>query len=180
MDQDDERDEAIVEAKIAGTSTRALAKQYGCTSRDIERMIDAKLDYELDNRQRLRLVKVSTERILSWMKPFYEKAVKDKDVAAGTLCCKLEERLSLLLGTDAPTNQRIDVYQVEAQQQPTQYERIRDAIMRVVNEAPPAQRAVIKKMEELGPEKVLELINAGNGQAPDGQVTGTEEPDRSK
>jgi hypothetical protein len=44
------------------------------------------------------------------------------------LCCKLEERLSLLLGTDAPTNQRIDVYQVEAQQQPTQYERIRDAM----------------------------------------------------
>src|SRR6516165_7479802 len=121
MDQDDERDEAIVEAKIAGTSTRALAKQYGCTSRDIERMIDAKLDYELDNRQRLRLVKVSTERILSLMKPFYEKAVKDKDVAAGMLCCKLEER--------PPTNQRIDVYQVAAQQQPTQYERIRDAIM---------------------------------------------------
>jgi hypothetical protein len=63
-----------------------------------------------------------------------------------------------MLGLDS----KLDVVQVQAQKEPTQHERIRDAIMRVANSAPPAQRAVIKKMEELGPEKVLELINAGN------------------
>jgi hypothetical protein len=62
---------------------------------------------------------------------FFERAVKDKDVPSGTLCCKLEERLALLLGLDHPTTQRVDVYQVEQQQQPTGHEQIRAAIMRV-------------------------------------------------
>jgi hypothetical protein len=128
MDQD-ERDEAIAEARISGTSSRALAKQYGCTNREIEEAIDRRLSYELDNRQKLRLVKLSLGRIEALILPFFEKAVKDKDVAAGTLCCKLEERLSLLLGLDSPTAQRVDVYQVEEQRRPSQHELIRDAVM---------------------------------------------------
>jgi hypothetical protein len=131
MDRDDERDEAIAEARISGTSSRALAKQYGCTNREIEEAIDRRLSYELDNRQKLRLVKLSLGRIEALMFPFFEKAVKDKDVAAGTLCCKLEERLALLLGLDHPTTQRVDVYQVEEQQQPSGHEQIRAAIMKV-------------------------------------------------
>jgi hypothetical protein len=165
MDQDDARDEDIVSARIEGTSLRALAKQYGCTGREIEDAIDRRLSYELDQRQRLRLVKLSVARIESLMLPFYERATKDRDVAAGTLCCKLEERLALLLGLDHPTQSRVDVYAVEAQKQPTQYEQIRAAIMRVVESAPPAQRAAIKRMEELGFDKALELLNAGNGAA---------------
>jgi|AmaraimetFIIA100_FD_contig_121_54697_length_2953_multi_3_in_0_out_0_4 hypothetical protein len=139
MDQDDARDEAIAEARISGTSTRALAKQYGCSGREIEEAIDRRLSYELDNRQRLRLVKLSVGRIESLMHPFYEKAVKDKDVAAGTLCCKLEERLSLLLGLDAPTAQRVDVYQVERQQQPSEHEQIRAAIYAIARGNPDYQ-----------------------------------------
>jgi hypothetical protein len=129
MDQDDARDEAIAEARISGTSSRALAKRYGCSNREIEEAIDRRLSYELDNRQKLRLVKLSVSRIEGLMLPFYEKAVRDKDVAAGTLCCKLEERLALLLGLDHPTTSRVDVYAVEQQQQPSEHERIRDVIM---------------------------------------------------
>jgi len=160
MDDDNERDEAIVSAKIEGASTRALARQYGCTSREIEQIVDAKLDYELDNRQRLRLVKLSTERILSLMVPFYEKAVKDKDVSAGTLCCKLEERLSMLLGTDAPTQQRLDVYAVEAQQKPSQHERIRDAINGFWDRLPPAQKELRERLHNIDAEEALRLLDA--------------------
>jgi hypothetical protein len=128
---DDQRDEAITAARISGTSSRDLAKQYGCSSREIEAAIDRRLDYELDNRQRLRLVKLSVGRIEALMSPFYEMAVKDKDVAAGTLCCKLEERLAMLLGLDAPLQSKVDVYQVQASSQPKSFDRIREAIYRV-------------------------------------------------
>lgn len=88
----DERDEAITAARIAGTSSRALAKQYSCSNREIEEAVDRRLSYELDQRQRLRLVKLSVGRIETLMSSFYERAVKDKDVSAGVLLCKLEER----------------------------------------------------------------------------------------
>jgi transposase-like protein len=182
MDRDNnERDEAIVDARVTGVSTRALAKQHGCTGPEIEEAVDRRLSYELDNRQRLRLVKLSVARIEGLMRPFYERATKDRDVAAGTLCCKLEERLSLLLGLDQPTQSRVDVYQVEAQQQPSSHEKIRDAIMHMVEQAPPAERALRKRLDELSAEQALALLNAGNGQALDsGHTTGTELPDRSK
>jgi hypothetical protein len=61
------------------------------------------------------------------MAPFFERATKDRDVAAGTLCVKILERRALLLGLDSPV--RIDVTQVQAQQQPTRHERIKAALM---------------------------------------------------
>jgi len=127
--QDNERDEAITEARIAGTSTRALAKLHNCTGREIEEAVDRRLDYDLDGRQKLRLVKLSVGRIEALMTTFYERAVKDKDVAAGTLCCRLEERLSLLLGLDHPAQSRVNIYAVEQQQKPSQYAQITAALM---------------------------------------------------
>jgi len=130
MDDDSERDEQITSQRIAGTSTRELAKQHGCTGREIEEAVDRRLSYELDNRQRLRQVKLSVARIESLMHPFYEKAVKDKDVSAGVLCCKLEERLAMLLALDQ-NSMRVDVYQIQAAEQPKSYEKIRQAVYRV-------------------------------------------------
>src|SRR5262245_13991165 len=127
----DERDEAITAARIAGTSSRALAKQYSCSNREIEEAVDRRLSYELDQRQRLRLVKLSVGRIETLMSSFYERAVKDKDVSAGVLLCKLEERLAMRLALDASTTQRVDVYQVTAAEQPKSFDRIRQAIYRV-------------------------------------------------
>jgi len=131
MGQDDERDEQIVSARIAGESSRALAKLHGCLSREVEEAVDRRLDYTLDNRQRMRLVKLSVERISALMKPFYERAIRDKDCAAGTLCVKLEERLSLLLGLDVPLQARVDVYQAQVDQEPTSFEKIHEMILRI-------------------------------------------------
>jgi len=127
----DERDEAIVSARIEGTSTRALATRFGCTGREIEEAIDRRLNYELDARQKLRLIKLSVGRIEALLALFFERATKDKDVSAGTLCCKLEERLSMLLGLDVPLQSRVDIYAVERQQGPTEHNEIKAAIMRM-------------------------------------------------
>jgi len=127
--QDDERDEDIVTARISGTSTRALAKLHNCSNGEIEAAVDRRLSYELNDRQRLRLVKLSLGRIEALISPFFEKAVRDKDVQAGTLVCKLEERLSLLLGLDHPVQARVDVYAVEQRQQPSSYAKITEVLM---------------------------------------------------
>src|SRR5262249_27183858 len=116
---------------IAGTSARALAKVHGCTSSDIEAAVDRRLDYGITNDLRLRLVKLNVERLEQLMAPFFERAVKDRDVAAGTLCYKLAERLSLLLGLDQPAQSRLDVYQVQAAQEPKSFEKIRRAVYAV-------------------------------------------------
>jgi hypothetical protein len=62
-------------------------------------------------------------------------------------------------------NVRLDPYSAQVKEEPSRFEKIHAAIMRVANEAPPAQRAAIKRMEELGFEKALELLN-GNGAGP--------------
>src|SRR5215471_7928873 len=132
MEQDSERDESITDQRIAGVSSRALAKAHQCSTAEIEAAVDRRLDYTLDNRQRMRLVKLSVERISALMKPFYERAIRDKDRAAGTLCVKLEERLSLLLGLDVPLQARVDVYQVQAEEQPTSsFSRVHETILRI-------------------------------------------------
>jgi hypothetical protein len=131
MDLDDDEAEAITAARISGVSSRVLATQRGCSNSDIEAAVDRRLSYELDGRQRLRQIKLSVARIEGLMLPFYEKAVRDNDVAAGTLCCKLEERLSLLLGLDQSPTARVDVYAYRAEQQPRSFDRIREAVYRV-------------------------------------------------
>ena len=131
MDRDDDRDESIVEARITGTSTRALAKLHRCTSSEVEEVIDRKLDFVLDGSARLKAVKLDLARIETLMAPFFERATKDCDVAAGTLCCKLLERRALLLGLDQSPTARVDVYQIQASEQPSRHDRIMDAIMRV-------------------------------------------------
>src|SRR5262249_4756862 len=104
------------------------------------------------------------------MQPFYERATKDRDVQAGTLCVKILERRALLLGLDQPTQSRVDVYQVEAQQAPSSYDTIHAAIMGLVEQASPAEKALRKRLEQVSAERALELLgplqlNGGNGDA---------------
>src|SRR5262245_31187704 len=123
MDHDD-RDDLILDERIAGKSTRAIAKQYRCSSGEVEAAVDRRLNYDLDNNMRLRAIKLDVARLEGLMQPFYERATKDRDVQAGTLCVKILERRALLLGLDSPT--RVDVVQMQAQEQPSDHDRIRE------------------------------------------------------
>jgi hypothetical protein len=123
---DDDRDDLILEGRLAGRSVPAIAKQYRCASSEVEAVIDRRLNFALDNDMRLKAIKLDVARLEGLMAPFYERATKDRDVAAGTLCVKILERRALLLGLDSPV--RIDVTQVELQQAPTRYEKIKQAL----------------------------------------------------
>jgi hypothetical protein len=170
MGQDNRNDNAMLEERIAGRSIIAIAERYECTTSDVEGAIDRRLNFTLDNDQRLKAVKLDVTRLEALMLPFFERATKDRDVQAGTLCVKILERRALFLGLDQPTQSRVDVYQVEQRKQPSQYEQIKAAINRMWEQQPPVKRALHERLDQLTPEKALELLgplepNSGNGAA---------------
>jgi len=152
MGQDD-RDDVILEERLSGRSVLAIAKQHHCTSGEVEAVIDRRLNYDLNNDMRLRAIKLDVARLEALMQPFFERATKDRDVAAGTLCCKLLERRALLLGLDQPTQSRVDVYQIQPREKPDSFDKIHAAIMRVVEEKRRAKNGD-GAVEELPPRAV--------------------------
>jgi len=155
-----EQDEAIYAAWEGGKTLRVLAREFGVSVMEAERAIDRCLPV-FNSQTQMRAYKREIQKLEDLGSKYHAKAMRDEKPEDAHIYARLNERYCAMQGWSS-VNVRLDPYSAQTEQQPTQYERIRDAIMRVVNEAPTAQRAVIKKMEELGPEKVLELINAGN------------------
>jgi hypothetical protein len=85
--------------------------------------------------------------------------------AAGHLDLRLRERRAAMWGYDSPI--RFDMVAVEAHKEPSSFDQIHAAIMRVVEEAPPAQRALRKRLEELTAEEALERLGLPQ---PDGET----------
>jgi hypothetical protein len=151
MDHDN-RDEAMLEERLSGRSVQIIARQHHCAIAEVEAVIDHRLGGEIDNQMRLKAIKLDVARLEGLMQPFYERATKDKDVAAGTLCVKILERRALLLGLDSPT--RVDIVQMQAAQQVPRHEKIRQVIMNL--------------------RTSVQLPNDGNGQQPSGDVSPTD------
>jgi hypothetical protein len=128
MGQDD-RDDAMLQERLSGRSVQIIARQHHCAIDEVEAVIDRRLGGEIDNVMRLKAIKLDVARLEGLMEPFYQRATKDRDVAAGTLCVKILERRALLLGLDSPT--RVDIVQMQVEQTPPRHERIREAIMRL-------------------------------------------------
>jgi len=110
---------------------------------------------------RLRVFREDDEALAELAQITHARAIANggKDNAAGHLDLKIRERRAAMWGYDSPV--RFDMVQVEEAKRPSSFDQIEAAIMRVVEQAPPAQRAVIKRMEELGPEKALAVLNSG-------------------
>src|SRR5262249_58619925 len=96
MDHDD-RDNAMLEERLSGRSVQIIARQHHCAIDEVEAVIDRRLGRKIDNVMRLKAIKLDVARLAGLMQPFYERATKDKDVAAGTLCGKILARQAVLL-----------------------------------------------------------------------------------
>src|SRR5215472_2375628 len=79
--------------------------------------------------------------------------------AAAHTDLRIRERRAAMWGYDSPI--RFDMVQVEEAKRPSEFDQIKAAIMRMVEQAPPAQRALRERVEQLGPEKALALLNSG-------------------
>jgi len=99
------------------------------------------------------------------------RAIADggKDNAAGHLDLKIRERRAAMWGYDSPV--RFDMVRVTEDRRPSSFDQIHATIMRLVEQGTPAQRAVLKIVERLGPEKALEVLNSGTSECTSDSVS---------
>src|SRR5262249_53355068 len=125
---DDVRDDFILEERLAGRSARSLSKELRCTVGEVDAALDRVLP-KLDNAMRLRHISLDLHRLHELLKVFRTRAIEKADVQAGLLCVKILERKAALLGLDAPT--KLDIVQVQAQEAPAGYDKIKEVIWRL-------------------------------------------------
>jgi|SRR5215472_4521529 len=158
-----EQDEAVFRAWEAGKGLRALSREFALSLTQIEQILDRMLP-AFDAQNQLRAFKREIERLESLSSEFYTIAKRDLCRDSAHLVARLNERICAMRGW-SPVNVRMDPLAVQVAEQPSSYDRISEAIMRVVEQAPPAQRALRKRLEQLDPEEALALLNS-NGQKP--------------
>ena len=123
-----DRDEAILAGRIAGKSTRSLAREFRCRPAEIDAVLDRMLP-RIDVAARVRALAIEMIRLDELYSAFEEKARKKLDSEAGQLCVRISERRCALLGLDTPREQFHNVALV--QQQPRESSTV--ALMRVID-----------------------------------------------
>jgi len=158
---DDERDEAIFAAWEAGKSLRLLAREFNLPLVQIEQALDRVLP-SFGPSSQLRAYKRELEKLESLSSDFYALAKRDKSPEHAHLVARLNERICAMRGISA-INVRMDPYTVEVAQQPTQFEKIKEAIERICDSQPPAEREAHNLIRKVGGEKALELLRGALG-----------------
>jgi hypothetical protein len=152
---DDARDDFILQERLSGKSARAISKQLRCTVGEVDAALDRVLP-KIDNAARQRHVSLDLNRLDGLLETFYKRAIENVDAQAGLLCVKIMERKAAMLGLDSP--QQLDIVQVQAQKEPSQHDRIVEAVNRMWEQMPPAKRALHDRLDQLTPERALELL----------------------
>ena len=125
---DDGRDDFILQERLAGRSARSIGKELRCTVGEVDAALDRVLP-KLDNAARLRHISLDLQRLDALLKTFFTRATEAVDAQAGLLCVKILERKAALLGLDTP--QKLDIVQVQAQEEPQGHDKIFEMIMRI-------------------------------------------------
>src|SRR5262245_60932613 len=128
---DDARDDFILQERLSGRSARSIGKQLNLTVGEVDASLDRTLP-KIDNDARRRYVALDLNRLDGLLETFYKRAIEKADAQAGLLVVKILERRALLLGLDSP--QKLDVVQLQTQEAPSSFDKIREAIMRVARE----------------------------------------------
>jgi hypothetical protein len=85
-----------------------------------------------------------------------ETLSRQQHAGAGHLDLKIRERRAAMWGYDS--SQRFDLVAMTEAKQPSNHEKIKAAILGLIEQAPPAQKALRRRLEELSPEAALELL----------------------
>ena len=111
--------------KIVNKRVRRIARDHGCTMDEVNTALDhhpIELDRDTFLKRTLALELVELDEL---QHAFREKALVDRDVAAGTLMVKIAERRATLLGLNPPLGHAVQVIQHESLDKPTSTQRIR-------------------------------------------------------
>jgi hypothetical protein len=110
---------------------RAIADDNGCTIDEVHAVLDQH-PIEVDRDRYLkRALAMQLLQLDELEVAFRDKAIVDRDVAAGVLLVKVAERRATLLGLNAPIGHAVAVVQHESENNPTSTERLRAAIDRI-------------------------------------------------
>ena len=164
---DDVRDDYILQERLSGKSARTISKQLRCTVGEINASLDRTLP-TIDNAARQRHVSLDLSCLDGLLETFYKLAIEKEDTQAGLLCVKIMERKAAMLGLDSP--QKLDVIQLQTQQQPSQHDKIAKVINDFWNRMSEPEKELRDRLNRLTPQKALEVLDSleqsdGNGAA---------------
>jgi hypothetical protein len=117
--------------RIVNKRARRIAKDHGCTVDQVNAALDRhpiEINRDLFLKRTLAMELVELDEL---QQAFREKALEDRDVAAGILLIKVAERRATLLGLNPPIGHAVAVVQHAPPEQPTSTQKIRAAIDRI-------------------------------------------------
>src|SRR5215813_6233775 len=128
---DDARDDFILQERLSGRSARSISKELRCTTAEVDASLDRTLP-KITNDAKRRIVALDLDRLDGLIEVFYKRAIEKVDAQAGLLVVKILEQKAALLGLDSP--QKLDIVQVQTQEQPSEHDQIHEAIMSLARE----------------------------------------------
>jgi hypothetical protein len=117
--------------EITDKRVRRIAKDHCCTVDDVHAALD-RHPIELDRDTFLkRMLAMELVELVELRQAFRDKALVDRDVAAGSLMVKIAERTATLLGLNPPIGHAVAVVQHEPVQAMTTTDELERAINRI-------------------------------------------------
>src|SRR5215831_3318243 len=117
--------------EIVNKRVRRIAKDHRCTVDDVHAALD-RHPIELDRDTFLkRMLAMELVELDELRQAFRDKALVDRDVAAGSLMVKIAERTATLLGLNPPIGHAVAVVQHEPANQPSSIDLIEAALDRL-------------------------------------------------
>jgi hypothetical protein len=117
--------------QIINKRARRIAKDHGCTVDQVNAALDRhpiEINRDLFLKRTLAMELVELDEL---QQAFREKALENRDVAAGSLLIKVAERRATLLGLNPPIGHAVAVVQHAPSEQPTSTQKLRAAIDRI-------------------------------------------------
>jgi len=117
--------------EIIQKRVRRIARDHGCSVAEVYAALDhhpIELDRDTFLKRTLAMELVELDEL---QQAFRDKALEDRDVAAGVLLIKVAERRATLLGLNAPIGHAVQVIQHDPPNKPTSTERIAALIGRI-------------------------------------------------
>jgi hypothetical protein len=152
--EDQDIEERVFQGWEQGRGPWALSREFAIPIRRVEEIIDRMLP-ACNARNQLFAYKRELRRLEDLSGECFVIAKRDKNPEFTHLFARLNERICAMRGIG---NVRMDPLQVEVAQKPSQHQRIVEAFKRLQEQAPPAVRALRERLDQLSPERALELL----------------------
>jgi hypothetical protein len=125
-----EQDEAIYAAWGGGKTLRVLAREFGLSVMEVERAIDRCLPV-FDTQNQMRAYKREIQKLEDLGAKYHALAMgDDASPEMAHVYARINERRCAMSGWSS-VNIRLDPFAAQVKEQPTQHEKIRDAIFRL-------------------------------------------------